>query len=45
MVVDVNVTGLFTSGLLGEIVKLVESGIEPLLRPRLYQSALTELSK
>jgi len=39
------VTGLFTSGLVGEIVKLVESGIEPMLRPTLYQSTLTELSK
>ena len=45
MVVEAKVMGLFTSGLLGEIVKLVESGIEPMLRPTLYQSTLTELSK
>ena len=45
MVVEAKVMGLFTSGLLAEIVKLVESGIEPMFRPTLYQSTLTELSK
>ncbi len=45
MVVEVKVTGLFTSGVLGEMVKLVESGIEPMLRPTLYQSTLTELTR
>ena len=37
MVVDVKVTGVFTIGLLGEIVKLVESGIGPTLRFTSYQ--------
>jgi len=45
MVVEVKVTGLFTSGVPGETVKLVESGTEPMLRPKLDQSTSTELTR
>jgi hypothetical protein len=45
MVVDVKVTGLFTKGLLGESVKLVDSGIGPMLRPTFNQSTLTEFNR
>ena len=45
MVVAVKVTGVFTSGVLGDTVKLVESGIWPKLKFTLYQSTLTELTR
>ena len=45
IVVEVKVTGLFTTGLPGNTVKLVESGTGPMLRPTLYQSTFTELTR
>jgi hypothetical protein len=45
MVVDVKVTSLFTKGLPGETVKLVDSGIGPMLRPTFNQSTLTEFNR